>query len=302
MRIGIAGTGKMGSAIAARLHSLGLKVTVWNRSRERAQPLLTSGIGWAETPAMLAQSADIVVSLLTNEQALDDVYLSANGLLSGSVADKLFIEMSTVKPDKHPALAKQAQAVNAVYMECPVSGSVGPAKDGKLMGFVGGDSEDVARAKPFLDLLCRRVEHVGPYGSGATMKLAINLPLMVYWQTLGEALSLIEPLDLDPQRVIDIFADSSGGPNMLKVRGPMISQALSGEHNDTITVNVATMRKDVRAMLDQAKASTQKYPRELPLTQATLKSFDQAAQSGLDQSDCTQLLVWWLSKGGRSNN
>jgi 3-hydroxyisobutyrate dehydrogenase len=302
MRIGIAGTGKMGSAIAARLHTLGHQVTVWNRSRERAQPLLASGIGWAETPAMLAQSADIIVSLLTNEQALDDVYLSADGLLSGSVTNKLFVEMSTVKPDKHAALAQQANAVHAVYLECPVSGSVGPAKDGKLIGFVGGDSADVARAKPFLDLLCRRVEHVGPYGSGATMKLSINLPLMVYWQTLGEALSLIEPLGLDPQRVIDIFSDSSGGPNMLKVRGPMIAKALSGEHNDAITVNVATMRKDVRAMLAQAKATNQKHARELPLTEATLKSFDQAAQSGLDQSDCTQLLVWWLAEGGRSKS
>ncbi len=223
MRIGIAGTGKMGSAIAARLHTLGQQVTVWNRSKERAQPLLDTGIGWADTPAQLAEGADIVVSLLTNEQALDDVYLSSSGLLSGSVSNKLFIEMSTVKPEKHISLAKLVQATHATYLECPVSGSVGPAKDGKLIGFVGGKSEDVASAKPFLDLICRRLEHVGPYGSGATMKLAINLPLMVYWQTLGEALSLIEPLGLDPQRVIDIFSDSSGGPNMLKVRGPMIA-------------------------------------------------------------------------------
>ena len=297
MRIGIAGTGKMGSAIAARLHTLGQQVTVWNRSKERAQPLLDTGIGWADTPAQLAEGADIVVSLLTNEQALDDVYLSSSGLLSGSVSNKLFIEMSTVKPDKHISLAKLVQATHATYLECPVSGSVGPAKDGKLIGFVGGESEDVASAKPFLDLICRRVEHVGPYGSGATMKLAINLPLMVYWQTLGEALSLIEPLGLDPQRVIDIFSDSSGGPNMLKVRGPMIAQALAGEKNETITVNVATMRKDVRAMLAQASA----HQRELPLTQATLNSFDQAAESGLDMADCTQLLVWWLAQGGRAN-
>ncbi len=293
MHIGIAGAGKMGSAIAIRLLSLGHQVTVFNRSRERAQPLLAIGVGWAETAAELAQRADIIVSLLTNEQALDDVYLSSNGLLSGAISGKLFIEMSTVKPDKHRALAQHVQEANAAYLECPVSGSVGPAKEGKLIGFVGGDAADLARAKPFLDLLCRRVEHVGPFGSGATMKLAINLPLMVYWQTLGEALSLIQPLGLDPQRVIDIFADSSGGPNMLKVRGPMIAQALGGQHNDNITVNVATMRKDVRAMLNQAHA----HQRSLPLTAATLKSFDQAAESGLDLSDCTQLLVWWLSHG-----
>jgi 3-hydroxyisobutyrate dehydrogenase len=285
----------MGSAIATRLLGLGHQVTVFNRSRERAQPLLAIGAGWAETAAELSQRADIIVSVLTNEQALDDVYLSAHGLLSGAVSGKLFIEMSTVKPDTHLALAQHVHDANAAYLECPISGSVGPAKEGKLIGFVGGDAVDLIRAKPFLDLLCRRVEHVGPFGSGATMKLAINLPLMIYWQTLGEALSLIQPLGLNPQRVIDIFADSSGGPNMLKVRGPMIAQALAGESSDNITVNVATMRKDVRAMLVHAHT----HRRSLPLTAATLRSFDQAAEGGLDMSDCTQLLVWWLKQGSQ---
>lgn len=205
MHIGIAGTGKMGSAIAARLLGLGHQVTVFNRSRERAEPLLALGAAWADSAAKLAQATDIIVSLLTNEQALDDVYLSEHGLLSGDVAGKLFIEMSTVSPAKHQALALQVQAVQAAYLECPVSGSVGPAKEGKLIGFVGGEAQDLERARPYLESVCRLVEHVGPYGSGATMKLAVNLPLMVYWQTFGEALSLIAPLGLDPERVVTIF-------------------------------------------------------------------------------------------------
>jgi 3-hydroxyisobutyrate dehydrogenase len=296
MRIGIAGTGKMGSVIAARLHTLGNSVTVWNRSKERAQGLIDSGIGWAATPAELAAQCDVVLSLVTNEQALDDVYLSPQGLLSGDVKDKLFIEMSTVKPAKQQELAQHAEGFHAAYLECPVSGSVGPAKDGKLIGFVGGDAQHLERAKAVLEQLCRRIEFVGPHGSGATMKLAINLPLMVYWQTLSEALSLIEPLGLDPQRVIEVFSESSAGPNMLKVRGPMIAQALAGEKNDAVTVDVATMRKDVRAMLAQAQA----HQRKLPLTEATLKSFDAAADSGLNAADCTKLLVWWLQAGGKA--
>jgi 3-hydroxyisobutyrate dehydrogenase len=127
------------------------------------------------------------------------------------------------------------------------------------------------------------------------MKLAINLPLMVYWQTLGEALSLIAPLGLDPKRVIDIFSETSGGPNMLKVRGPMIAQALAGETSSTVTVNVGTMRKDLRAMIEQGSLSQVK----LPLTSGALKSFDEAASQGLDAKDCTQLLVWWLGQGGK---
>jgi len=296
MHIGIAGTGKMGSVVAGRLASLGNPVTVWNRTRERAQPLLDAGLSWADSPGQLAQAADVVITLLTNEQALDEVYSSANGLFSAPVQGKVFIEMSTVRPSQQQEMARRAAAVQAAYLECPVSGSVGPAKDGKLIGFVGGSAEDLARARPLLDQLCRRVEHVGPHGAGSTMKLAVNLPLMVYWQTLGEALSLIEPLGLHPKRVIDIFADSSGGPNMLKVRGGMIALALAGEKSDVVTVNVATMRKDVRAMLDQGRACN----RLLPLTEETLKNFDRAAGQGLDAADCSQLPVWWLGRGGKA--
>jgi 3-hydroxyisobutyrate dehydrogenase len=177
-----------------------------------------------------------------------------------------------------------------------VGGSVGPAKEGKLLGFVGGDALDLQRVRALLDVICRRVEHVGPHGAGATMKLAVNLPLMVYWQTLGEALSLVEPLGLEPQRVIDILSDSSGGPNMLKVRGGMIAQTLNQKKSDQVTVNVATMRKDMQAMLDQGHATH----KSLPLTALALQKFESAAESGLDAKDCSELLVWWLSQGSRA--
>ncbi len=290
MRVGLAGTGKMGRVIALRLHALGHQVTVWNRSPERAQALLDAGLTWAESPQALAAASDLIISLLTNEQALDDVYLGADGLWSGAVADKVFIDMSTVKPAKQQTMGERAAAVKAAYLECPVSGSVGPAKEGKLIGFVGGDAALLPRVHPLLDQLCKRVEYVGPLGAGATMKLAVNLPLMVYWQTLGEALSLIEPLHLDPQRVVDIFSESSGGPNMLKVRGGMIAQALAGTPSELVTVNLATMRKDVRTMVEQAALQG----RQVPLTAITLNKLDQAAASGLDAADCTQFPVWWL--------
>lgn len=167
MHIGIAGTGKMGSAIATRLASLGERVTVWNRTQAKAQALLDAGTGWAATPRVLAEKADLVITLLTDETALDEVFLSANGLLTGQVAGKLFVEMSTVPPAKHQALAARAKAVQAAYLECPVGGSVGPAKEGKLIGFVGGTEEDLARASPVLSQLCRRIEHVGGHGAGA---------------------------------------------------------------------------------------------------------------------------------------
>jgi 3-hydroxyisobutyrate dehydrogenase len=296
MHIGIAGTGKMGSAIARRLLSLNHKVTVWNRTPERARELIDLGASWAESLEALAGQPDLVITMLIDEQALDDVYFGRHGLLAGHVGNQLFIDMSTVKPAKQQEIGARVSAAGASYLECPVGGSVGPAQEGKLLGFVGGSATDLVRAMPVLDQLCRRVEHVGPLGAGATMKLAINLPLMVYWQTLGEALSLIQPLGLDPKRVIDILSETSGAPNMLKTRGAMIAQALAGAGNGQVTVNLATMRKDLRAMLDQAVLQQVK----LPVTAVALESFDQAAAGGLDSADCTELPVWWLGEGAKA--
>lgn len=209
MKIGIAGTGKMGAAIATRLLGLGHEVTVWNRTQEKTKPLAAAGAKVAATPAALAAEAETVITILTDARAIDAVYHGPQGLLSGNVSGKLVIEMSTVRPETEVALAAKVRQKGAAIVECPVGGTVGPARDGKLIGFAGGDAADVARAKPLLDQMCRRVEHVGPIGAGTRMKLAINLPLMVYWQALGEALALCAPLGLDPARLMDIFADTA---------------------------------------------------------------------------------------------
>ncbi len=295
MKIGLAGTGKMGAAMVRRLLASGQTVVVWNRNIARAQPLLDAGATWAASPRALAQACDTVITILTDEAAIDAVYGGADGLLAAPVAGRLFIDMSTVQPAKPQALGAQVAAGGARFLECPVGGSVGPAAEGKLLGFVGGQAEDLARARDLLALLCRRVEHVGGLGAGATMKLAINLPLMVYWQTLSEALSLLQPLGLDPARVVDILADTSGGPNMLKVRGPMIAKALSGSTDGAVSVDLATMSKDLRAMLAQAALGQVR----LPLTALTLQSLEQASAQGLAAADCTQLPVWWLKQGGK---
>jgi len=198
MKIGIAGIGKMGQAIGGRLLGLGHTLHVWNRTEVRAQPLLSAGALWAANPQALAEQVDVVISLLTNEDAIESVYFGEHGLTRGPVAGKVFVEMSTVKPAKQQEMAPRVEALGAGYLECPVSGSVGPAKEGKLIGFVGGNAATLDKVHALLSQICRRVEPVGMHGAGAMMKLAVNLPLMVYWQTLSEALSLIEPLGVDP--------------------------------------------------------------------------------------------------------
>ena len=292
MNVGIAGTGRMGAAIATRLMSAGHKVTVWNRTAQKTRALADAGAAVAATPAELARGAEVVITILTDAAAIDAVYNGAAGLLSADVGGKLFIEMSTVRPDTERALAPKVAARSAALVECPVGGTVGPARDGRLIGLAGGDAADVARAKPILDQLCRRLEHVGPVGAGASMKLAINLPLVVFWQAFGEALALCRPLGLDAARMMDLFADTSGGPNVLKVRGQAVAAALQGKDTGPLTFDVDSARKDLRTMIEEGKA----LGVALPASAAALGGLDEAAQAGLGGADTAALPAYWANK------
>lgn len=290
MKVGIAGTGKMGQAVAQRLMGLGHELMVWNRNAARADALVAAGATRAARPADLARQCDVVISLLTDAAAIESVYGGPDGLLSAPQA--LLIEMSTVAPEFQAQMGQRAQQAGARYLECPVGGSVGPAKEGKLIGFAGGSAADVQTAMPLLEQMCKKVVAVGAHGNGARMKLAVNLPLMVYWQTLGEALSLVQSLDIDPKLMIDVLSESSGGPNMLKVRGGMIADALAGTPQAAVTVDIATMRKDVRTMVEQGA----KNGCAMPLAEATLANLERAIDQGLAGADCSQFPVWWLAQ------
>ena len=121
----------------------------------------------APTLAALAKASEVIITILTDAKAIEDIYAGAAGLLAGDVRGKTFIEMSTVRPETERALDAIVRAKGAALVECPVGGTVGPARDGKLLGLVGGADEDVGRMRPLLESLCRRVEHLGPIGAGA---------------------------------------------------------------------------------------------------------------------------------------
>ncbi|RPJ44481.1 MAG: NAD(P)-dependent oxidoreductase [Betaproteobacteria bacterium] len=292
MKVGVAGIGRMGAAIAERLLLQGHAVTVWNRTQTKAQALARHGASVADTPAQLATSADIILSILTDATAIAATYDGPAGLLSADVKGKLFVEMSTVRPATQQALAARVQARGAAMIDCPVGGTTGPAREGKLLGFVGGDVSDLNRARPILEQLCRRIEHVGPVGAGVSLKLAINLPLLVYWQAFGEALALCQPLGLDTARVVNIFADTSGGPNVLKSRGPTIAEALGGKVPADVTFNIDSIRKDLTTMIEEAQ--TLGY--DLPLAARALECYDTASRAGLGDGDAVMLPVSWLKR------
>jgi 3-hydroxyisobutyrate dehydrogenase len=281
----------MGAAMAARLIEVGHELTVWNRSPEKASPLLDLGAELATTPAAVASAVETVITCLTDANAIDRVYGGESGLLAGDLKGKLVIEMSTVRPGVELALAEKVRAKGAAFVECPVGGSTGPARQGKLIGLMGAEPADAARAKPILDQLCRRLEHCGPVGAGEIMKFTINMPLMIYWQALGEALALSRPLGLDPERVMDLLSDTSGGPNVLKVRAPVVAKQLKGIEAP-VTFDVDSGAKDLRAMLAEGRARGV----ELPLVERSLACYEEAARHGLGPAEVSIVSVYWSNR------
>jgi 3-hydroxyisobutyrate dehydrogenase len=177
-------------------------------------------------------------------------------------------------------------------VECPVGGTVGPALAGKLLGVAGGNKEDFGRAKPLLEQMCRRVDLVGPIGAGASMKLAVNLPLVVFWQSFGEAWSMVRHLNLDTSWFVELMAETSGGPNVLKNRGSAVALALQSKDPGSATFDCDSIRKDLRTMVAEAKSRGF----GLPLAERTLAVFDEASAEGWGPKDCTELPAFWSSR------
>jgi 3-hydroxyisobutyrate dehydrogenase len=292
MNIGVAGLGAMGSNVAARLIEVGHQVTVWNRSPDKTKPLAAAGAKVANSPAELAAASEAVITLLTDGAAIDAVYNGPKGLLSGDVKGKLFIEMSTVAPKVETGLAPKVRAKGAVMVECPVGGSTTPARQGKLLGLMGAEPADAARAKPILDQLCRKVEHCGPVGAGAAIKLSINLPLMVAWQAYGEAFAIARSVGWEPKRLLDLFCESNGANNGLKMRADMIVKMLEGKDPGPTTFSIANGVKDLRTMIATGEA----LGAEMRATKTVLSTFEEATKAGIGGGDGAQMTVFWSGR------
>src|ERR1035437_3734203 len=280
MHIGVAGLGAMGGNVAARLMEVGHQVTVWNRSPEKTKPLADAG------------ASEAVITMLTDGAAIDAVYNGPSGLLSGDVKGKLFIEMSTVAPKVETELAPKVRAKGAVLVECPVGGSTAPARKGQLLGLMGAEPADAARAKPILDQLCRKVEHCGPVGTGAAMKLAINLPLMVAWQAYGEAFAIAKSVGWEPKRLLDLFVESNGANKALTMRADMIVKMFEGKDPGPTTFSIANGVKDLRTMVATGEA----LGADMRATKAALAGFEDATKHGFGGGDGSRMTVYWTQR------
>lgn len=293
MQIGVAGLGAMGSAIAARLMEVGHQVTVWNRTATKVKPLADAGGKVAADPAGVAAASEAVITILTDAAAIDAVYHAPAGLLSGDVKGKFFIEMSTVPPAVETTLAPKVRAKGAAFVECPVGGSTAPARQGKLLGLMGAEPADATRARPILDQLCRKVEHCGAVGAGSSMKLAINLPLMIGWQAYAEAFSLVRDLGWEPKRLVELFTESNGANNGFKLRADMIIAMLDNRDPGPTTFSVANAVKDLKTMIATGAAKGA----DMPAAKAALAAIEKSNNDGLGLSDASRQTVYWSSHG-----
>lgn len=210
--VGIVGTGRMGSAMAQALRTAGHEVTLYNRTAERATALAGAlGCDVCASPAEVASKADIVLTMLADDDAVITSWRGPNGLIAGARPESVLVDLSTVTPDTIRSLEPEARAKGAGILDAPVSGSVSLATSGQLTLMVGGNAEDLERARPALEPLAKTIVHVGPLGSGAAMKLAVNTVIFGLNEAVAEGLVLAEAAGIDRELAYRVIADSAVG-------------------------------------------------------------------------------------------
>lgn len=284
MKIGLVGLGRMGAAMSERLTGQGIEIVAWDRSVPARAAAVARGIAIAAHSHAVAEQADTLISIITEDSGVRRIFAGPDGFLQGDVAGKLFIEMSTLQPITGRELAPLVEAKGARLIEAPVLGTIPSARDGKLFALAGGRIEDIERARPVLERLTRRIAHMGPNGSGYAMKLAVNLGLGAYVQALAESLALGAKEGLGVAQMLDVLKDGTTSTPWLQAR----SAVLLGEASD-VTLDIRTMRKDLMSAL--ATGALAGVP--MPLTAGALASFSAAVAGGAGAGDIAALAAFF---------
>jgi len=246
MAIGWIGLGEMGGRIVERLLGLEQEVVGWNRSRERADRLARHGLQLAGSPREVAQRARVVCTMLTDANAVRDVMHGDDGLLAGLQAGAIVVDMSTIDPDASRALAAEVAGAGGRMLDCPISGGIGAVAGGDLSLMVGGDAATLGEVRPLLDLIGKRVTHIGDNGQALVMKIAINLSLAVQMIAFSEGVLVAEKAGIARQTAVDALLHSAVSSPMLRHRGPAV---LPGRLPDPAWFNCRMMQKDLQLTL-----------------------------------------------------
>jgi 3-hydroxyisobutyrate dehydrogenase-like beta-hydroxyacid dehydrogenase len=277
--VGIAGLGRMGGAIGLHLIEQGHSLVVWNRSAAKAEPLKAAGARVAATPKALVEASDIVITSLTDDKAATDCFHRADGLLAGASSKTLFVETTTTSPATARSLAAAAAAAGAVLLDCPVQGSADAARKGQLLAMIGGDPEALDRARPVIEAFTRKLFHLGPVGSSAALKLAVNTGIATYAAFLGEATRLCALEGIAPEAVYDVIAEGPMATPILK--GKMAILKGEGDPNAVPASDIDLFLKDASAALILAA----QHRTALPVAAATQALLADAAKAGWGACD-----------------
>jgi 3-hydroxyisobutyrate dehydrogenase len=280
MKVGIVGLGRMGGAMAERLRSQGFEVTGWDQNADANAKLAAGGLRVGINPREIAAAADILISSITEDNGARRIFNGPDGFLSAGVAGKLFIEMSTLQPMTGRELAPLVESKGARLIDAPVLGTIPQVRAGTLFAMVGGRAEDLARARPVLEKLTRRIAHMGPHGSGYAMKLAANIGLGAYVQAIAESLALGMQQGLGLEAMLDALAESATATGWLKSK----TGVLKGEPAE-MTLDIRTLRKDIMSAV--ATGALTGVP--MPLSSGTLASLSAAVDADYGAADIAEL-------------
>ena len=274
--VGYVGLGVMGSGIAKRLLDAGHAVTGWNRTREKAQPLLDTGMRWGDTPREVAERSEIVFTMVTNTAAVRAVTDGPDGILAGLAPGKVYVDQSTASPDNTRALAARVTEAGADMLDAPVSGSVITLEQGKLSVMVGGDEDVFARVLPVLEAIGPKVFHVGPNGAAVTIKIASNLQLAVQMLAFSEGVLLAEKSGIPRAKAVEVLLGTVIASPMITYRGPFVLG-----QPDEAWFNVNMMQKDMFLALELGR----QLDVPLPTTATTNELLTAARSMGLEKKD-----------------
>ena len=284
-RVAFLGLGRMGLPMAGRVLDAGHQLRVWNRTPGPADQLATRGATAAQTPAEAARDAEVVITMLADPTALDDVVFRPDGVAGSIGQDAVLVDMSTVGPSAVRRMTERLQPVHV--LDAPVLGSVPQAESGSLVILVGGEKDVLDRCSDVLEAM-GRVVHVGPAGAGATVKLANNAAGMSALAALGEVLSLTDRAGLDPEVVLDALALGPLASFVGRWRDGLASPA------ERVDFRLVLARKDLALALDESE----ELGLHLELLRAAIARYDAAVAAGMEDEDITAVVRYLRAPEG----
>jgi 3-hydroxyisobutyrate dehydrogenase-like beta-hydroxyacid dehydrogenase len=281
MKIGFIGLGTMGKPMALRLVEKGFPLHVFNRTREKANELIEKGAVWCTSPSAVTEESEIVISMVSDPRALEEISTGDDGVLESIRANGVHIDMSTVSPSVTKKLEQAYRKKGAAFLHAPVLGSVPQATDGSLLIFVGGDLAAARRCESVFNVLGRRIWHLEEITNATHLKLICNLFIASMMTVLSEGLVLGQKVGLPPRTILEVLKESALAAPMYETKGNAIRR-----RDFVPRFMVAHMLKDVKLVLEAAQAAG--VP--LPVVEAIRELYSDAAKLGVGKEDYSAVI------------